>query len=285
MVSDVHPCTALILFGLMGLGAGCAAQDQIVRAHILEHSDGDPNHAPYSQSHRREVTLVGAEARTLAARFPELGSRTSAPANHAGLPRFDISLMRASGAELRAEVLTSERTWFEAGNYYELQPGTIDLLNRVIKNAEDNPLVEADIVEYKDEAGKWYQAPKRDVIVDRLELDRFATLFPQLDDSSGTSEAEIDPSILVVLRYANGNRTYVQVNKEKWQYSDRSGVRRLHSATGVYETLKERMATVGNTAEPPASQDVSAQSAAIRERMRVRREAEGSQPTTRPQVP
>lgn len=117
-------------------GAGCAGDSKVAKVRIVEWSDGNPDHRDFLIGSQREVTISGADAVQVAKKFPELGSKPPAPANHAGNARFEIFVVHSDGTQKMAEVFKNQQSWFEEGNFYSIRPGTMELLEKYIRNAK-----------------------------------------------------------------------------------------------------------------------------------------------------
>lgn len=126
----------MFLLAVAVAGAGCASDSKVAKVRIVEWSDGNPDHRDYALGSQREVTISGADAVQVAKKFPELGSKPPAPANHAGKARFEIVVVHSNGTQKMAEVLKNQQSWFEQGNFYSIRPGTMELLEKYIKNAK-----------------------------------------------------------------------------------------------------------------------------------------------------
>jgi hypothetical protein len=271
--------TVLILALALSNLDGCAAPHQVVRVEITEWSNGNLDDLPYPPSDLRTSSVVGPEAAEVAAQFPELGTGAKMSRSHAGAPRFELSFIRSDGAEERAEVLADQQTWFQDGNYYSVRPSAIDVLERFIRRAQQNPLVSVELVQFQDEDGRRYQAPKRYVVEDNLRA--IADLFPEHGPAGTESDNEdVNTTILVLFRYANGDHSKVEVGKEKYARVEEDGFRHVRAVSRTArQELLQRLAMVGNTAVGTSG---PAAASTVGDRLRLRREAEARQTSTSP---
>jgi hypothetical protein len=136
---------------------------------------------------------------------------------------------------------------------HKLLPEAAPVLADLVRTAGQNPIVEAQIIQFIDDSGRRYDSPIRYVTIHDAE--KIARLFPQLSqqrDSQPKGFLLSDDSILVALSYADGKKIQIVVTKNEWaERTDAGDVAKFPLLPTAGKELRERLNTVGRVSTRP----------------------------------